>query len=238
MQQKKDGTTKTLVLSLIALMVAAVWISASLTIITSFRDLSTVGVIIMILIGIILFVLGISGLFRWRALRKAGGKKAGPAVWIILGIFCIFAVFQLTGILSMFRTKGKLETALKGYVKEEFSDEDAKMPEDPWFVFYNNGSFTSPSSAYLRGTDDPSRVNVVVMYEESTGSNGDWIDKNSGKYLGDALVQNATVYVIRLDDWALIDKESFSQQLKYGENGVNVLGMNEVQTYLNGLIKP
>ena len=43
--------------------------------------------------------------------------------------------------------------------------------------------------------------------------------------------------MIRLDDWALIDKESFSQQLKYGENGVNVLGMNQVQTYLNDLIK-
>ena len=237
MQQKKDRTTKTLVLSLISLFVAVIWTSTAVTIISSYSDLSSVGVVVMILIGIVFFALGTWGLFRWRALRKAGGKKAGPAVWIIFGVLCLFAVFQLSGTLSMFRTNGKLETALKGYVKEEFSDEDVEMPDDPWFVFYNNRSFSAPSSAFLRGTDDPSKVNVVVMYEESTGSNGDWIDKNTGKNLGDALVQNAKVYVIRLDDWALIDKESFSQQLKYGENGVNVLGMNQVQTYLNDLIK-
>ena len=237
MQQKKDGTTKTLVLSLISLSVAVIWISAAVTVISSYPDLSSVGVVILVLIGILFSALGIWGLLRWRALRKAGGKKAGPIVWIIFGIFCFFGVFQLANLLPMYRTNGKLATALKGYVKEEFSDEDVEMPEDPWFVFYHNHSFSAPSGEFLRGTDDPSKVNVVVMYEESTGSNGDWIDKNTGQNLGDALVQKATVYVIRLDDWALIDKESFSQQLKYGENGVNVLGMNEVRTYLNDLIK-
>ena len=237
MKQKKDGTTKTLVLSLVSLMVAVVWMSAFVTVTSSYPDLSTAGVMIVLLIGVVFLIAGISGLFRWSAMRKAGGKKTGPAVWIILGIVAVLIVFQMFNTLPIFRTNGKLASALKGYVKEEFSSEQAKMPEDPWFVFYNNGIFSSPSSEYLRGTDDPSKVNVVVMYEEGTAANGDWIDKNSGQYLGDAEVQQVTLYVVRLDDWALIDKESFSQQLDYGENGINVLGMNEVQTYLNDLIK-
>ena len=48
-------------------------------------------------------------------------------------------------------------------------------------------------------------------------------------------MQHVTLSLIRLEDWALIDEVSFSQQLKQGENGVNVLGMNQVQFYLNEL---
>ena len=47
MQQKKDRTTKTLVLSLISLLVAVIWTSTAVTIISSYSDLSSVGVVVM-----------------------------------------------------------------------------------------------------------------------------------------------------------------------------------------------
>ena len=103
------------------------------------------------------------------------------------------------------------------------------------FVFYHNGSFSIPSSSFTRGTDDPDKVNVVVAYTDSTSRNGVWVDEVTGKEVSDTLVQHVTLSLIRLEDWALIDEVSFSQQLKQGENGVNVLGMNQVQFYLNEL---
>jgi hypothetical protein len=102
-------------------------------------------------------------------------------------------------------------------------------------VFYHNGSFSVPSERFTLGTDDPDKVNVVVAYSESVSKNGIWVDSATGKKVTDARVQNATLYVIRLEDWALIDEVKFHQQLKQNENGVNVLGMNGVETYLNSL---
>ena len=237
MNKKKDRTVITLVLSIVSLMIGMVWTGASVTVITSYSDIPAPRIAVLFVFSALFLGLGIRGMLKWRAMRKAGGKKAGKAVFIVLGIVGVLFIFQLSITLPQTRTMGNLSSQLKGYVKEDFTDEYVKMPEDPHFVFYNNGIFTVPSSEYKRGTDDPSKVNVIVMIEDWTGTNGNWVDKNSGKNLGDAMTQNAKVYVIRLDDWALIDEESFSLQLKYGENGVNVTGMNQVVQYLNDLIK-
>ena len=102
-------------------------------------------------------------------------------------------------------------------------------------MFYHNGSFTVPSKRFIFGTDDPSQVNVVVAYSESVSKNGIWVDSATGKKVSDARVQNATLYVIRLEDWALVDEVKCHQLLKQNENGVNVLGMSEVENYLNSL---
>ena len=142
---------------------------------------------------------------------------------------------QTTGPDRVGKKDGKMYKARKPYVKEEFSDVEAELPDDPWFVFYHNGSFSIPSSRFTRGTDDPDKVNVVVAYTDSTSRNGVWVDEVTGKEVSDTFVQHVTLSLIRLEDWALIDEVSFSQQLKQGENGVNVLGMDQVQFYLNEL---
>lgn len=96
---------------------------------------------------------------------------------------------------------GKMYKALKPYVKEEFSDVDAELPDAPWFVFYHNGSFSIPSSRFTRGTDDPDKVNVVVAYTDSASRNGVWVDEATGKAVSDALVQHVSLSLIRLEDW-------------------------------------
>ena len=61
------------------------------------------------------------------------------------------------------------------------------------------------------------------------------MDSATGEKVSDARVQNVKLYVIRKEDWALIDEVKFHEQLKQNENGVNVLGMNGVENYLNSL---
>ena len=76
-----------------------------------------------------------------------------------------------------------------------------------------------------------------MKYEEETGVYGIWYDEKTGKKIDDARLQKVKIYVIRLEDWALIDEASFSEQLDYGENGTAAIGMTEVQRYLNDLMK-
>ncbi len=237
MKKKKDGTVKTLVLSIISLMIGLVWIEASITVISSYSNIPAPRMAVLFVISAVFLGLGIWGMLRWRRMRIAGGQKAGKAIPIVLGIAGVLLILQMCITLPQTRTTGILLTQLKEYVKDDFTDENAKMPEDPWFVFYNNGIFGVPSADYKRGTDDPSKVNVVVMYEEGTRASGIWVDKDSGKNLGDAMEQYVKIYVVRLEDWALIDEITFSEQLKNGENGMNVTAMHQVENYLNDLIK-
>ena len=70
---------------------------------------------------------------------------------------------------------------------------------------------------------------------ESVRKNGRWVAKGSGQKLSDAYSQGVTLYIIDPKDWSLINEVSFSVRLNYNENGKNVLGMNQVERYLNEL---
>ncbi len=236
MNQKKDRSVISLILSALSLMVGVVWAGATVIIMGSMgTDVPAWRLGMLIAFSALFLFLGIRGLLRYRSRRKAAGGKTGKAVPIILGIVGVLLVAQMALVFPSMWREGKMDRAMKPYVQEEYADEDGKLPEDPWFVFYHNGRFSIPSSRYYRGTDDPKKVNLVVEYSESVSRNGAWVNKETGQKVSDALVQNVTLKLIRLEDWALIDTVSFSLQLKEGENGVNVLGMNSVQSYLNGL---
>ena len=233
---KKDRSVIKLVLSIVSLMIGVIWAGATIIVLGSRgTDVPLWRFLVLIAFTILFFFLGVRGLLRWNRARREGGKKIGKAVPILLGVVAVLLVSQMALVFPSMIKDGKMYKALKPYVKEEFSDVEAELPDDPWFVFYHNGSFSIPSSSFTRGTDDPDKVNVVVAYTDSTSRNGVWVDEVTGKEVSDTLVQHVTLSLIRLEDWALIDEVSFSQQLKQGENGVNVLGMNQVQFYLNEL---
>lgn len=238
MAQRKDKTVRTLVLSIISLVIGIVWTMASTTVITAYSDIPLWRIAILFGLSILFLGPGIWGLFKWRAMRKTGGEKVGKAVPIITGIVVVLSIFQLCVILPPMWKRGILNTELKGYVRDEFSDENVKMPGEPWFVFYHDGFFEVPSGAYARSTDNPSKVNVVVMYEDSKETIGTWVVEGSRKEVGPAMEQTSKVYVIRLEDWALIDEKSFSVLIRdIKNNWINITGTDDVKQYINDLVK-
>ena len=233
---KKNSSTVKLVLSLLSLLVGIVWTGA--LIITAGSMGSTIPVwrlLILLVFSALFLFLGIRGLLTWKKISLSEGGTIPKAVPVIVGIVGVLLVIQMALVFPGMWDNGKMNNALKPYVQEEYTDEDVKMPEDPHFVFYHNGSFSVPSSRFTKGTDDPDQVNVVVAYSDSVSKNGICVNSATGEKVSDARVQNVTLDVIRLEDWALIDEVKFSQQLKENENGVNVLGMNQVESYLNSL---
>ena len=234
MNQNKNRSVISLILSVLSLMVGVVWAGATVIIMGSMgTDVPAWRLGMLIAFSALFLFLGIRGLLRYRSRMKAAGGKIGKAVPIILGIVGVLLVAQMAMVFPSMWKEGKMDRALKPYVQEEFAEEDGKLPEDPWFVFYHNGRFSIPSDRYYRGTNDPEKVNLVVEYSESVSRNGTWVNKETGQKVSDAQVQHVTLKLIRLEDWALIDTVSFSQQLKQNESGVNVLGMNSVRSYLN-----
>ena len=233
---KKNHSVVKLVLSLLSLMIGIVWTGA--LIIVAFSGGAPVWRLLILLLFTALFLfLGIRGLLSWKKTGLAEGTKIPRAVPIVLGVVGVLLVIQMAMFFPIAARNGRMTRLLKPYVQEDYTDEDVKLPENPRFVFYHNGSFTVPSDRFIFGTDDPSQVNVVVAYSESVSNNGIWVDSATGKKVSDARVQNATLYVIRLEDWALVDEVKCHQLLKQNENGVNVLGMSEVENYLNSLGK-
>jgi len=237
MKAKKDHTTRTLVLSIISLMLAVVCASACITVLSAYSSQTEPWRVVVLLIFPLLFlILGVIGLLRWRKKRIEGGKKPGKAVPIILVVVALLLIAQMAITLPAVSRTGKLNSALAPYVQDSYSSEDASLPENPWFVFYHDGNFSAPGSAYLRGTGSAAKVNVVVAYTEGTEKSGVWVEQGTGDVAGDALSQVVTVTVIRLEDWAVIDQQTFRQQLSQGENGVNPQGMGQIQRYLNALM--
>lgn len=91
--------------------------------------------IVLIAFSILFFFLGVRGLLRWNRARREGGKKIGKAVPILLGVVAVLLVSQMALVFPSMIKDGKMYKALKPYVKEEFSDVEAELPDDPWFVF-------------------------------------------------------------------------------------------------------
>ena len=231
---KKNRSIVKLVLSLLSLMVGIVWTGA--LIIVTFSGGAPIWRLLILLVFTVLFLfLGIRGLLDWKKTSLAEETKIPRAVPIVLGVVGVLLVIQMALYFPIAARNGRMTRFLKPYVQDDYTDENVKLPENPRFVFYHNGSFTVPSKRFIFGTDDPSQVNVVVAYSESVSKNGIWVDSATGKKVSDARVQNATLYVIRLEDWALVDEVKCHQLLKQNENGVNVLGMSEVENYLNSL---
>ena len=229
MKKKSMNPTVKFVLSVISLMIGIVWVTASITVISSMTTaVKPGGVVVLLLFSALFLTLGIRGLLRWRSQQQAGGKKPGKAVIAILSAMGVLLLAEMVLVLPATWQTGRLNSTLQPYVQESWSDGKGTMPEHPRFVFYNmtTGQFSVPSrGTYPQGTSDPKETNVVVAYRESVQKDGVWVDKK------------VSLYVIRLDDWSLITQADFSVQLDYGENGRNVLHMNQVESYLNDLFE-
>ena len=239
MKRKQMTPTVKLVLSIISLVIGLIWTSACVTVLFSMGSLTTLwrGVV-LVLFSVLFFWLGIRGLLRWRAEKSRTDPKKVKIILAATGAAMVFIIFQLSLTLPATWASGRINSALRPLVRTEFASENGALPEDPHFVFYNmeTGMFSVPSrKSYPKGTDDPEKVNVVVGYTESVRKNGRWVAKGSGQKLSDAYSQGVTLDIIDPKDWSLINEVSFSVRLNYNENGKNVLGMNQVERYLNEL---
>lgn len=187
-------------------------------------------------LSVLFFFLSIYGFRHYWKLSREEEKKPTKTIAVILGVLVVVLVTIISHLPSAYHSL-RLNATLRPYVQEEFTSYNAELPADPWFVFYDKGNFLVPPKHFLRGTDDPEKVNVIVAYEKTDHKTGIWVDKNSGEKLADARAQDATLYVIRLSDWALIKQVQFSQQLDYMDRDINIPGMNQVIEYLNEMAK-
>ena len=232
MKNKKEHTTALLVWAIILFIVAGMFILTVITLATSGAEFNPAGLSIVIVISLVCLIIGIVLLLKRSKRMKNGGKKPGVAVIVILLVVLIAGTPVALNTMKFFGSSTKLTSELKKYVKDSYSSTNAELPDNPRFVFYNGGSFTEPSSKYIYGTGNPDEVNVVVEYSSKISRNGEWVDQKTGKKVSDALTQTVDVHVIRLEDWALIDETSFTYQLDQNESEMNVLGMNEFESYL------
>ena len=240
MKQTSKHPTVMLTLSVVSLMIGTVWIAASVTVITSMSaQVEAWRAVILILFSALFVGLGVRGLLRWRAAGKPGNPRNNKIALAILGVVGVMMLTMMATTLPGTWRTGRLNSTLLPLVQEDFSDRHGALPDNPRFVFYNldTGRFSIPSTRlYPNGTNDPAEVNVVIAYTEGQQKSGSWVSKNTGKKVSDAYSQGVTLYVLRAEDWSLVTKTHFSQQLRYDENGVNVLGMNSVVSYINNLL--
>lgn len=135
-RKKKDRSVIKLVLSIVSLVIGVVWAGATIIVLGSRgTDVPLWRFIVLIAFSILFFFLGVRGLLRWNRARREGGKKIGKAVPILLGVVAVLLVSQMALVFPSMIKDGKMYKALKPYVKEEFSDVEAELPDDPWFVF-------------------------------------------------------------------------------------------------------
>ena len=152
---KKNHSIVKLVLSLLSLMVGIVWTGA--LIIVTFSGGAPIWRLLILLVFTVLFLfLGIRGLLDWKKTSLAEGTKIPRAVPIVLGVVGVLLVIQMALYFPIAARNGRMTRFLKPYVQEDYTDENVKLPENPRFVFYHNGSFTVPSKRFIFGTDDPS----------------------------------------------------------------------------------
>ena len=179
---KKSNSVLKLVLSLVSLLVGIVWTGALIIVVGSGgTSVPFWRLLILLLFSALFLYLGIRGLLSWRQSSAEAGRTIPKAVPIVIGIIGFLLVIQMALVFPQEWRNGRLNNALKGYVQEDFSDEDVKLPENPRFVFYHNGSFRIPSDRYALGTSDPKQVNVVVAYTESVSNSGIWVDSATGQ---------------------------------------------------------
>ncbi len=139
----------------------------------------------------------------------------------------------------------RIAEAFNPYVKESFSAVSVPMPENPFFVLYNmdkkifSGSFRRK---YPLGTDDPEKANAVIAYQTRQEKVGNWIDGGNRVY-SSAYAAFVDVYVIRLSDWALIEKQTFQSPItKPDENKsdtdyVDMLAATKADKYIQALLE-
>ncbi|MCR4687500.1 MAG: hypothetical protein K5659_08010 [Lachnospiraceae bacterium] len=241
MSAKKKGSVVILILSIISLVIGVVWTMTTFVVALTYSSVPLVRIVVLLAISILFIILGVLGIML-RPREKKDGKKKSKAGIIIAVVVCL--VFLLGSIplissLSFIGHRGVLNSALDKYVKDDWTEEGVAMPDNPYFVFYceNDGNFAVPASSYTKGTDDPKKVNVVVMYKDETFRDGTWVGSVSGEEVGAAMTQRTHVYILRLNDWALIDDHVFDFALGYGEKSVNSTGRDEIKTYINNIVK-
>ncbi len=203
------------------------------------------GTAILVIILILVLTISIKGIVKWRRYKKnTPDYKLHPLAIFFIVLFFIGGLSTFVVAFPRYYVSLHIKAVIEPYVKDDFTEEDVPMPDDPYFVFYNmdTKSFAAPGKKYNRGTKEPEKANVVVAYSTDVRNNGKWVDAGTGKYAGEAYEQRVYLYVIRKSDWALIDSTVVAEQMDYGKKNKKldtkaIDGIDEVADYLNGLIK-
>ena len=166
---------------------------------------------------------------------------------LILALIWVLALaFMLTQGLTRNQANRRMADALSPYMKESFSSEGAAMPANPVFALYDmdRKAFNAAwGKKHPLGTDDPSKVNVVLAYRARREQVGNWVDSvHTGQVYSSAYAAFVDVYVVRLSDWALIEKRTFQSPVtkpdekKSATDYVDMLGATGADRYINALM--
>ena len=158
---------------------------------------------------------GIIGILTYKRFRKANPESKMPVLAKYLFLFLSIILIAIPTFLFYEPSPNRI-SILDPYVQESFSADNASLPSEPRFVFYNldTKKFHLPTKRSIRQyqyiapycATNYRDVNVVVAYRSHTHQAGSWVSKDTGKTMREVFRQDEDLYVIRLEDWALIDQ--------------------------------
>ena len=171
-------------------------------------------------------------------------KKVILVILILPGLIygSLFALRFIRG-----QENRRMTDTLAPYVRESFSAEGVPMPENPFFVLYDldKKAFNVVyGRKYPLGTNDASKVSVVIAYQTRRDQVGRWVDStDANQVYSNAYAAFADVYVIRLADWALIEKQSFQSPVtkpdenKSSTDYADMLAATGADKYIEALLE-
>ncbi len=198
------------------------------------------------MVGFALLALGIWGIIKTKRGTAKGSKRTFQKVLLIIGSVALLLVLLVgVSLLTTQSNTSRIDKALRPYMREQYSETGATLPENARYILYDRAKDTFQYEARntLKGFEgNPDKVNTVVAFRIGTEHIGNW-ETSSGKYVAGAASEYMIIEVIRLSDWALVDErrftatESSARLNKKGDVWTYEVSIydDEIVQYLNGL---
>lgn len=198
------------------------------------------------MVGFVLLALGIWGITKTRRGTTKSSKRRFPKVLIIIGSVVLLLVLSVgVSLLTTQSNTARIDKALRPYMREQYSETGAALPENARYILYDRAKDTFQYEArnVLKGFEgNPDKVNAVVAFRIGTERIGNW-ESSSGKNVAGAASEYMIIEVIRLSDWALVDERRF--EATHSDSRLNKskdvwtyevsIYDDEIVQYLNGL---
>jgi hypothetical protein len=198
------------------------------------------------MVGFVLLALGIWGITKTKRGTAKNPKRRFPKALIIIGSVVLMLVLSVgVSLLTTQSNTSRIDKALRPYMREQYSETGAALPENARYILYDRAKDTYQYEArdILAGFEgNPDKVNTVVAFRIGTERIGNW-ETSSGMNVAGAASEYMIIEVIRLSDWALVDEQRFtatessSRLNKKGEVWTYEVSIydDEIVQYLNGL---
>ncbi len=124
------------------------------------------------MVGFVLLALGIWGITKTKRGTAKSSKRRFPKVLIIIGSVILLLVLSVgVSLLTTQSNTTRIDKALRPYMREQYSETGAALPENARYILYDRAKDTFQYEArnVLKGFEgNPDKVNAVVAFRIGT----------------------------------------------------------------------